>query len=316
MKKLLPLIMVSAILLMSGCIKYTPQEKVETTTTTVAEVAEPTTTTQPPTLCPGQLLTSLELQTFNLDTEDPFDLLEVDYRIFDLQTGKYAGKQGSTSDSDVVEEDVSCGYNYIVYYYDDDHAGTDIYPYTEEMMAEGPAVTASEGARVQGELDVVIYDTTGTESDQTIVMGTGQKYTQVKVKVSESTGNSVQDIVLLFDYDTAVFQSVKVPAVTMLSGVPTTFNTYEAAYDTGDSLRNYGNRYYDVVVEAMNGVDPSGETITVKAVDKCGYWKTVGAGSGNFQWPIPNSVEGMQNDVGEDVGLTGAAQGESSLTVN
>jgi hypothetical protein len=264
--------------------------------------------------CPGTLETKLRMKVWDQLTEDAFDQVAVDYKVFDYYTGRYLSVAGTTNDTEITTEYVPCGKNLLVKYTDDDNTGSDIYPVTEHLFAQGAQVNSEAQAKVQGTIGVTIWDTTGTESDDAITMGTGQTYTQLKVKVQETEdGKAAQDIVLLFDYNTSQIRSISVVGATKLPGVPVCFNTYEAAFDTGVSLDSYGIATFDVVVKAMEGVDPD-TTVTVKAVDKCGYYQTVDKQT--FVEPVAGTVIGLCNDNNENVGIQTGNEGEDTLTIS
>ncbi|RKZ11198.1 hypothetical protein DRQ25_00345 [Candidatus Fermentibacteria bacterium] len=268
-------------------------------------------------LCPGTLETKMLTAVYDSLSEDAFDQLKVKYKAFDAETGKYLRIAGLTSTSADVTEYVPCGKRLKVIYHLDNGSTSDIYPVSEYIFPTGSQIPTSAEAKVQGSIKTVIWDTTGTESDNNITMGKGQTYTFLKLKVQENSSDAAaQDLVELVDYNTSAFQSITVVGATKLPGVPTVFNTYDVAYDLGVSLDTYDSAVYDVVIKALTGVNPghvgSEENITFKTVDKCGYFAQDQA---TFISPIPGSIVGLQSDLNADVGITGAKQGTAILHV-
>jgi len=284
-----------------------------TTTLPGEEITPPTEAAEEAVLCPGTLETKMRTAVYHALSEDAFDQLAVKYKVFDAATGEYERISGVTTTTGDVTEYVPCGKRLKVIYHLDNGSTYDIYPVSEYIFPVGASLPTKAEAKVQGCIKTIIYDTTGTEADSNITMGTGQTYTFLKLKIQENQSDAAaQDLVELGDYNTSVFKSVTIVGATKLPGVPTVFNEYEVAYDLGISLDSYDSAVYDVVVKALAGVDPTSETITFKTVDKCGYFAQDQA---TFISPRAGTVIGMQNDLNENVGITGTCEGTATLTV-
>lgn len=267
---------------------------------------------EPAILCPGTLETKMRTAVYNALSEDNFDQLAVNYKVFDAGKGIYERISGMTLTTGDVTEYVPCGKQLKVIYSLDNGSAGDIYPVSEYLFPAGPSLPTRAEAKVQGCIHTLVYDTTGTESDNNITMNTGQTYTFLKLKVQENTSDAAaQDLVELIDYNVSAYKRITVVGATKLPGVPTVFNTYEVAYDLGVSLDSYDSAVYDVVVEAISTVNPSG-TITFKTVDKCGFFAQDQA---TFISPQAGTVIGMQNDLNQNVGITGSCEGTGTLIV-
>lgn len=309
-----------AVAMLTGYLKLpqqavtTPPSSFEVPPTLPPKEEVPNATAEEAVLCPGTLETKLRIAVYDALTPDMFDQLAVNYKIFDAETGKYMGLSGTTSATGETTVYVPCGKEYKIIFYKDNGSSSDIYPVQIETKAKGASVYVTAAAKKQGCIRAVVWDTTGTESDNTITMGTGETYTQINLKIQENASYSAaQDLVILVDYNTSAFKKITIVGAQKLPGVPTAFSGYEEAWDTGVSLDSYGLKVFPVVVEAMPGVDPTNETITFKIVDKIGYWAVDQA---TFIWPQPGTTIGMQDDYGNNIGITGACEGTAVLNVN
>ena len=267
---------------------------------------------EPAILCPGTLETKMRTAVYNALSEDNFDQLAVNYKVFDAATGVYERISGMTLTTGDVTEYVPCGKQLKVIYHLDNGSAGDIYPVSEYLFPTGASLPTRAEAKVQGCIHTLVYDTTGTEADNNITMNTGQTYTFLKLKIQENTSDAAaQDLVELVDYNVSAYKRIIVVGATKLPGVPTVFNTYDVAYDLGVSLDSYDSAVYDVVVEAISTVNPSGN-ITFKTVDKCGFFAQDQA---TFISPQAGTVIGMQNDLNQNVGITGSCEGTATLIV-
>ena len=286
-----------------------PGQEVTKTTLPGVDTAQTVPTQSVEIQCPGTLETKLKLKLWNQLSEDAFDQVDGTYKIFDYYTGKYLSIAGvvNAGAGNTTTEYVPCGANVLVKY-----TGALIYPVTEHLFASGPSVNNDAGAKIMGTIGVTAWDTTGTESDDNITMGTGQTYTQVKLKVQEiDDAEAAQNLVVLVDYNVSQIRSVSIVGATKLPGVPVCFNDYEGAYDTGVSLDSYGIATFDVVIKAMEGVDPA-TTIGFKVADKSGYYQNVDKQT--FVEPVAGTVIGMCDDNNQNVGIT-SGEGTDTLTV-
>jgi hypothetical protein len=266
-------------------------------------------------LCPGTLESKLNLGVFDELTDDAFDLAPADYKVFDGVTGDYLSLSGNVTATSRTTVNVPCGANVVVKYTPNNDGSVNIYPVTEHLFAQGPSVNSKASGKVEGSVGVILWTTTGTESSNNITMSTGQTYTSAKIKIQElDNAKSAQNLVVLNDYNVSQIQSVNIVGTTKLQGVPVCFNTFKTAYDTGASLDNYGTASYDVVIKAMPGVLPACTPITVKVVDKSGYYQNVDKKT--WVEPVAGTTIGMCDDNNNDVGIPTGSEGEATMWVN